>query len=52
MAKAGLLEWSNSIRFSMATDPGRQLFQDQINAYGFLFLDDYLDNILSGAKQE
>jgi hypothetical protein len=52
MAQAGLLEWSNSIRFNMATDPGRQLFQDQINTYGFLFLDDYLDNILCGAKQE
>lgn len=52
MAQAGLLEWSNSIRFNMATDPGRQLFQDQIITYGFLFLDDYLDNILSGAKQE
>ncbi|RDB29549.1 hypothetical protein Hypma_015535 [Hypsizygus marmoreus] len=49
---AGLLEWSNAIRFTMANDPGRQLFHDQVNTHGFLFLNDYLDNILSGAKQD
>lgn len=48
----GLLPWSNSIRLSMANDPGRQLFHDQVNTHGFLFLQQYLDNILSGAKQE
>jgi len=52
MAQRGLLEWANSVRFTMANDPGRQFFQDQIQTYGFLFLDDYLDNILAGAKQE
>ncbi|KAF9053831.1 hypothetical protein BDZ89DRAFT_1153517 [Hymenopellis radicata] len=52
MAQAGLLQWSNEIRRAMASDPGRQLFADQIQKDGFLFLDDYLDNILSGAKQD
>ncbi|KAJ7900333.1 hypothetical protein B0H14DRAFT_3423705 [Mycena olivaceomarginata] len=32
----------------MVNDPGRQLFQDQIQTHGFLFLNDYLDNILAG----
>ncbi|KAG5647977.1 hypothetical protein DXG03_007011 [Asterophora parasitica] len=49
---AGLLEWSNSIRITLASDPGRQLFQDQLNTHGFIFLDDYLDNILSGPSQD
>ncbi|KAF5385196.1 hypothetical protein D9615_001515 [Tricholomella constricta] len=49
---AGLLEWSNSLRFKMANDPGRELFQDQLNTHGFIFLNDYLDNILSGPSQD
>jgi hypothetical protein len=52
MAHPGLLSWSNSIRLAMANDSGRQDFRDQVQTYGFLFLDDYLDNIIYGAKQE
>lgn len=52
MAHPGLLNWANSIRLTMASDPGRQVFKDQVQTHGFLFLDDYLDNIVSGAKQE
>ena len=37
---------------TMVQDPGRQGFKDDVQRNGFLFLDDYLDNILSGAKQE
>lgn len=37
---------------TMASDPGRKLFQEQVQMHGFSFLDDYLDNILYGAKQE
>ncbi|KAJ6604640.1 hypothetical protein DFH09DRAFT_1443568 [Mycena vulgaris] len=48
----GLLEWCNSTRFTMANDPGRQLFQDQIQTHGFLFLTDYLDNILAGPRRD
>ncbi|KAG6813800.1 hypothetical protein H0H92_007212 [Tricholoma furcatifolium] len=49
---AGLLEWSNTIRHAMANDPGRHIFQDQLNTHGFIFLNDYLDNILSGPTQD
>ncbi|KAH0590744.1 hypothetical protein H2248_000870 [Termitomyces sp. 'cryptogamus'] len=49
---AGLLEWSNAIRFTMANDPGREIFKDQLNTHGFIFLDDYLENILSGPSQD
>ncbi|EAU93100.2 hypothetical protein CC1G_11295 [Coprinopsis cinerea okayama7 len=52
MSQDGLLQWANSIRFNMASDSGRQIFQQQVQTHGFLFLDDYLDNILSGAKQD
>ncbi|KAJ7092716.1 hypothetical protein C8R44DRAFT_816349 [Mycena epipterygia] len=48
----GLLEWCNATRFTMANDPGRQLFQDQIQTHGFLFLTDYLDNILAGSRRD
>jgi hypothetical protein len=36
----------------MANDPGRKIFQEQVQTHGFSFLDDYLGNILSGAKRE
>jgi len=52
MAQTFNLEWANGIRFSMVNDPGRQSFKEQIDMYGFRFLDDYLDNILSKPKQE
>lgn len=52
MAQTGLLGWANSVRMTMASDPGRKLFQEQVQTHGFSFLDDYLDNILYGAKQE
>jgi hypothetical protein len=52
MAHPGFLAWTTSIRGTIASDPGRKLFQDQIQTHGFVFLDDYLDNILAGPKQE
>ncbi|KAF8168109.1 hypothetical protein B0H34DRAFT_786336 [Crassisporium funariophilum] len=52
MEHQGLLSWANSVRLTMASDPGRQLFKDQVQTHGFLFLDDYLDNIVSGHKQD
>ena len=52
MTQKGLLEWANYMRHSMVSDPGRKLFQEQVQTHGFSFLDDYLDNILSEVKQE
>ena len=52
MAHQGILAWATSIRVEMASDPGRSVFQDQIQTHGFVFLDDYLDNIISVPKQE
>lgn len=49
---SGIVAWTTSIRAAMIHDPGRQLFEDQVQTQGFLFLDEYLDNILAGAKQE
>lgn len=52
MAQSTLLGWANSVRVTMANDPGRELFQEQVQTHGFSFLDNYLGDILSGAKQE
>ncbi|KAF8640492.1 hypothetical protein AX17_000154 [Amanita inopinata Kibby_2008] len=52
MATEGLLQWANGVRLTMATDPGRQLFKDQVQTHGFSFIDDYIDNILSNAVQD
>lgn len=52
MEQSGLLSWANGICLTMASDPGRQVFKDQVQTHGFVFLEDYLDNIVSGAKAE
>ncbi|OAX39002.1 hypothetical protein K503DRAFT_769917 [Rhizopogon vinicolor AM-OR11-026] len=49
---SGMAAWMSSIRTSMAKDPCRQLFEDQVQTHGFIFLEDYLENILDGPKQE
>jgi hypothetical protein len=49
---SGVAAWMSSIRTSMAKDPCRQLFEDQVQTHGFIFLEDYLENILDGPKQE
>lgn len=36
----------------MINDPGRQFFEDQVQSQGFLFLEEYIDNIWAAAKQE
>jgi hypothetical protein len=52
MAHPNFYAWATSVRVAMATDPCRWFFHDQIQTHGFAFLDDYLDNILAGPKQE
>ncbi|KAL4070924.1 hypothetical protein J3A83DRAFT_3311215 [Scleroderma citrinum] len=47
----GIHGWMLSIRASMANDPCRQLFEDQVQTHAFLFLDDYLENIIAGPQQ-
>ncbi|KAF8274081.1 hypothetical protein EI94DRAFT_1714691 [Lactarius quietus] len=49
---SGILKWTSSIRDSMINDPGRQFFEDQVQSQGFLFLEEYLDNIWAAAKQD
>ncbi|KAI0361665.1 hypothetical protein OH77DRAFT_1444400 [Trametes cingulata] len=50
--EAGVLAWCNTIRFNMAKDPGRQIFQDQIQTQGFDFLDSYLESFFEGPSNE
>ncbi|KAF4572929.1 hypothetical protein EYR36_007439 [Pleurotus pulmonarius] len=52
MAQPGLLQWTNTVRLTMVEDYGRQFFKDQIQQQGFLFLEDYLDNILAPSAKE
>lgn len=49
---SGMAAWMSSIRTSIAKDPCRQSFEDQVQMHGFIFLEDYLENILDGPKQE
>ncbi|KAG6381160.1 hypothetical protein JVT61DRAFT_5561 [Boletus reticuloceps] len=49
--ESGIHAWMASVRTSMATDPCRQLFEDQVQTHAFIFLDDYLEHILAGPKQ-
>lgn len=48
----GVLSWCNSIRLTIAQDPGRQFIDEQIQKLGFDFLDDYLDNVFKGPQFE
>ncbi|KAI0275078.1 hypothetical protein BC834DRAFT_850899 [Gloeopeniophorella convolvens] len=48
----GITRWTSSIRSAMMNDPGRQFFEDQVQSQGFLFLEEYLDNIWAAAKQD
>lgn len=50
--RSGIVAWMSGIRTTMANDPGRQLLEDQIQSTGFVFLEDYLDNILAGPSHE
>ncbi|KAF7320348.1 INCENP-ARK-bind domain-containing protein [Mycena kentingensis (nom. inval.)] len=49
---AGLLGWCNSTRFTMANDPGREIFDEQVNNLGIVFLDDYIDNIIASQHRD
>lgn len=47
---AGIDKWAAGIRHRMANDPGRQDLDDHILCNGFLFLDEYLEDIVMGAR--
>ncbi|KAI0308217.1 hypothetical protein B0F90DRAFT_1681079 [Multifurca ochricompacta] len=49
---SGILRWTSSIKDSMINDPGRQFFEDQVQSQGFLFLEEYLDNIWAATKPD
>ncbi|KII94385.1 hypothetical protein PLICRDRAFT_27217 [Plicaturopsis crispa FD-325 SS-3] len=51
-SQSGILAWASAIRFTLQNDPSKQLFNDQIQTHGFLFLDEYLDGILAGPKKD
>ncbi|KDQ07721.1 hypothetical protein BOTBODRAFT_596186 [Botryobasidium botryosum FD-172 SS1] len=48
----GIITWALGIRTSIAQDRGLDILRDQIQTQGFAFLEDYLDDILSGPKHE
>ena len=50
--ESGVIAWCNSIRLTMAKDPGREILYEQIQREGFDFLDIYLENFLEGPKKE
>ena len=48
----GVIAWCNTIRLTMAQDPGRAFLDQQIQQQGFDFLDGYLENVISRQKEE
>ncbi|KAF8587277.1 hypothetical protein K439DRAFT_1659112 [Ramaria rubella] len=52
LSNAGINKWATAVRHRMANDPGRQDLDDHILCNGFLFLDEYLEDILLGARSE
>ncbi|KAH8100704.1 hypothetical protein BXZ70DRAFT_938388 [Cristinia sonorae] len=48
----GVLAWCNTVRLTMAQDPGRAFLDQQIQQQGFEFLDNYLNNVISHRKEE
>ncbi|KZT30592.1 hypothetical protein NEOLEDRAFT_1126184 [Neolentinus lepideus HHB14362 ss-1] len=50
--QSGILTWATSIRTALASDPAMQAFGDQIQQHGLLFLDNYMENILTGPNRE
>lgn len=48
----GINKWIAGIRYRMENDPGRQDLDDHILCNGFLFLDEYLEDILTGTRTE
>ena len=52
LGEDGIISWCNSIRLTIAQDPGRQFLDEQIQKLGFKFLDDYLENVFKGPRTE
>lgn len=52
VTNTGVLAWCNTMRLTIAKDPGRELFDTQIQQHGFDFLDNYLEDVLSRQSTE
>jgi hypothetical protein len=48
----GFTQWAAGVRNRMAADPGRADFKDQVQCHGYLFLHEYLDDVLNGPRPE
>ncbi|KEP55119.1 inner centromere protein, ARK-binding region protein [Rhizoctonia solani 123E] len=46
----GFAQWASGIRNRMAADPGRVDFKDQVQCNGYLFLHEYLDDVLNAPR--
>ncbi|GAB1518864.1 inner centromere protein-related protein pic1 [Rhizoctonia solani] len=48
----GFAQWASAIRNRMAADPGRTDFKDQVQCNGYLFLHEYLDDVLNAPRPD
>ncbi|CAE6413652.1 unnamed protein product [Rhizoctonia solani] len=48
----GFTQWASEIRARMAADPGRADFEDQVKCNGYLFLHEYLDDVLNAPRPD
>ncbi|KAG8691545.1 hypothetical protein FRC11_001535, partial [Ceratobasidium sp. 423] len=49
---AGFAQWATGIRNRMVADPGRADFKDQVQCHGYLFLHEYLDDVLNAPRPD
>ncbi|KAB5590517.1 Inner centromere protein, ARK-binding region protein [Ceratobasidium theobromae] len=46
----GFAQWATGVRNRMAADPGRADIKDQVQCHGYLFLHEYLDDVLNAPR--
>jgi hypothetical protein len=47
-----VVRWLATARTELENDPGRKWVHDQIQFHGFQFLDDYIDKVRAGPKNQ
>ncbi|KAG8929954.1 hypothetical protein FRC02_004840 [Tulasnella sp. 418] len=51
-ASAGIVKWASNIHNRLQNDPTRAAFKELVQVQGFLFLEEYLEEVLKGPKDQ
>ncbi len=44
----GIVKWASAIHTRLSNDPTRAAFKDLVQVQGFMFLEEYLDQVQAG----